>query len=248
MFAPSLSFSATGFRASPKAQERRVALAFLFSTALHAAIGVLVAVWITSSPDPAPQPPSQGVLLQAKLQEPEPTPVTLELTPIPPLVLEPVTMLAPAPSVPLAPVAATAPAPVKPVSRPNITSPDPNGSVTMGLLEDPSLVGRGVAAKLAARYSARPDREPRLIGSLIVPYPPEARQAHASARIAAVLDIDARGNITHVVLVPDHHWFGPAVTEVLKEARFTPAEFATNPVPYWAIVEFVFAIPPAPSS
>ena len=118
----------------------------------------------------------------------------------------------------------------------------------MGQLEDPGLLGPIVAARLAQRYTATPDREPRLIGSLIIPYPPEARQARVSARIAAVLDINAQGAITNTTLVPDHRWFGPAVLEVLKDARFTPAEIASHPVPYWAIVEFVFAIPPGPAS
>ena len=228
--------------------ERRVVLALVCSGALHAVIGIGAAAWLALLPATKPPlSPEYVPPLRATIEEWRPTPAQLDLAPLPQVVTEPVAMLAPAPVLPL-PQATSVPRPSTPAARPAIVATDPNGSVTMGMLEDPSLLGRGVAAKLAERYAQRPDKEPRLVGSLIVPYPPEARQARMSGRIAAVLDIDARGAITRVMLVPDHRWFGPAVAEVLKEARFTPAELATNPVPYWAIVEFVFAIAPAPAS
>lgn len=227
--------------------ERRVALALVCSGAFHAVIGVGAAAWLALAPMVKPAPTEYVPVIHATLEEWRPTPAQLDLAPLPQVVVDPVAMLAPTPAIPV-PQAASAPRPSPPVTRPSIVANDPNGSVTMGLLDDPSLLGRGVAAKITDRYPQHADRDPRLIGSLIVPYPPEARQARVSGRIAAVLDIDARGTITHVTLVPDHRWFGPAVIEVLKEAHFKPAEIATNPVPYWAIVEFVFAIPPAPTS
>ena len=222
-------------------------LALACSGAMHALIGIGVALWLTLAPPIKAPAPEYAPPLRATLEEWHPTPAQLDLAPLPEVVTEPVAMLIPAPMLPM-PQTAPARRPSPAVSRPAIVATDPNGSVTMGLLEDASVLGRGVAARLAERYAQRADKEPRLVGSLIVPYPPEARSARVSGRISAVLDIDARGAITHVTLVPDHRWFGPAVTEVLKEARFTPAEIATNPVPYWAIVEFVFAIPPAPAS
>ncbi|HZP87007.1 MAG TPA: hypothetical protein VFB54_09295, partial [Burkholderiales bacterium] len=199
-----------------------MAWALVCSGAFHALMGLSAAAWIAWRPAPPPKHDVAPVLLHAKLEDFRAAPVTLELIPVERTVTEPVPILMPAPTLPI-PAVNDSPRRPAPVVRPNIAAADPNGSVVMGQLEDPSLLGRIVAARLGQRYTATPDREPRLIGSLIVPYPPEARQARVSARIAAVLDIDAQGAITNISLVPDHRWFGPAVMDVLKDARFTPA-------------------------
>lgn len=242
------------FAARP--HERRVTLALACSGALHAAIAVVATAWLAFLPPAQPQPSSAYPALIAVLQAAQPTPQVDLVTPAVAPDPEPVHELPKPMAVPVPAPVAVAPAPVAPAAtralpapaRGPITSSDPNGSVTMGLLETPALLGPGFASRLADRYPARVDKLPRLIGSMVVPYPAAARQAHASARISAILDVDERGRITRVDLVPEHAWFGPAVTEALKDARFAPAEVATNPVPYWAIVEFVFAIAPGSSA
>ncbi|MEP7208780.1 MAG: energy transducer TonB [Casimicrobiaceae bacterium] len=239
-----------GSFAGARPYERRFTLALAFSGAMHAAIAVVATAILTLLPPTQPPAASDRPALIAVLQTVQPTPEVEVATPsvAPEPVREPPRPMAvPVPSPMAAAPPPVAPAPARALPAPArgpITSTDANGSVTMGMLETPALLGPGFATRLADRYPGRVDKLPRLIGSMVVPYPAAARQAHASARIAAILDVDERGKITHLALVPEHAWFGPAVTEALKEARFAPAELATNPVSYWAIVEFVFAIAP----
>ena len=238
-----------------KPHERRFTFALLCSGAFHAGLAAVITTLLALHPSLGPPPSTDRPSLIAVLQPPRVVPETVIATSAPEPVVEPEPDRAPAvmavakPAAPL-PLAAPTPAPralPAPVRGP-ITSSDPNGNVTVGMLDEPAILGPGFAARLADRYPGRVDKLPRMLGAVIVPYPPAARQAHASARIAAVLDIDDRGRIGKVSLVPEHAWFGPAVLEALKDARFVPAELATNPVPYWAIVEFVFAIAPGGSA
>jgi TonB family protein len=151
------------------------------------------------------------------------------------------------PDVPAAPTAApnaiarTAPTTMLPAVNEDRVL-DPNGSVTLRVITDAQRAGR-LASGLSDRYRVQPDRLPRLTASLIVPYPSAARQARSSARIAALIDVDEQGRIAGTRLVPDDATFAASVMEALKDARFAPAEVATHPVPYWAVLEFDFAIP-----
>ena len=92
----------------------------------------------------------------------------------------------------------------------------------------------------------RAARAPKLNGSVITGYPIDAARAHQSARIAAVLTVDVSGNIVErdTVLSPDDPMFRTAVLSALANAQFTPAELDGKPMPYWAILEFVFDIDP----
>jgi len=251
-----VSFAPPPLLALPeKPHERRFTVALLCSGIFHAALAAVITTAFALHAPLGPPPSTDRPSLIAVLQPPRVVPDTVVATSAPdPVVLPepdraPAVMAVPQPAAAL-PLAAPTPAPralPAPVRGP-ITSSDPNGNVTVGMVEEPAILGPGVAAGLANRYPTRIDKPPRMLGAMIVPYPPAAREAHASARIAAVLDVDDHGRIGKVSLVPEHAWFGPAVLDALKDARFMPAELATNPVPYWAIVEFVFAIAPAISA
>jgi hypothetical protein len=57
-----------------------------------------------------------------------------------------------------------------------------------------------------------------------------------------LLTLRADGSIAESQLVREDPLFGPAVLDALKNAQFSPAEIDGKPVPYWAIVEFVFLL------
>ena len=60
-----------------------------------------------------------------------------------------------------------------------------------------------------------------------------------------LLAIDTNGAITSARVIPDDPDFGPAVLASLKGARFQPADIDGKPVPYWAILEYLFTVPDA---
>ena len=81
---------------------------------------------------------------------------------------------------------------------------------------------------------------------MITGYPVEAARSHISARIAAILTIDAAGKVVpaDTRLVPDDPMFHSAVVAAIDQSVFTPAELDGDPMPYWLILEFVFRIDP----
>jgi TonB family protein len=174
-------------------------------------------------------------VLQAVLQAASLPVSPVEVTPAPEPVPEPVV-------VPVADPPAAAPPPL-PATTPSVAQPappaDPAGSVTLGILTGAHA---GDLMRPGDRYPARVDREPRMLGGVLATYPAEARRVRAGGRVAVVLDLDERGQVTSVELVRDDPLFSQAVTEALQHARFAPAEVATHPVPYWIAVEFVFSI------
>jgi outer membrane biosynthesis protein TonB len=93
----------------------------------------------------------------------------------------------------------------------------------------------------------RAARPPLPRGAVITHYPLEAARSHISARIAAVLTIDAAGRVVteDTRLVPDDPMFRAAVIEAIDRAEFSPAELDGNSIPYWLILDFVFYIDPA---
>lgn len=128
--------------------------------------------------------------------------------------------------------------------------PNPDGSVAVGLLATPEQVSRAVAARLAQSFPVAAARAPRLNGAVITAYPVDAARARQSARIAAVLTIDASGKIVdrETVIAPDDPVFRSAVLTALATTQFTPAELDGKPIAYWAILEFVFDIDPLPGT
>ncbi len=97
----------------------------------------------------------------------------------------------------------------------------------------------------------RAARAPKLSGAVITAYPIDAARAHQSARIAAVLTVDAAGKIVDrdTLLAPDDPMFRTAVLNALADdARSRRAELDGKPIAYWAILEFVFDIDPPPGA
>jgi hypothetical protein len=127
---------------------------------------------------------------------------------------------------------------------------DPDVTMSVGTLADPMQLGSDYAAQLAQRFPDRAAKVPMLLGAPVVVYPRAALEAGIEGRFAVVVTLDALGHIKDARLVVDDALFGPAMLDSLKTMQFTAAEFDGNPVPYWAIIEFIFKIghPSAPSS
>ncbi|HKW81791.1 MAG TPA: energy transducer TonB [Casimicrobiaceae bacterium] len=239
----------------PAATERPLGVSMLASTLLHLlVIAALTSVapriallpsWQGTSapilvelqqpPPPAPEPPPEPAPV---ISVPEPSPLVVQAPPSEPTIKVPV------------PVATPSSATARPPLSIRAGPPNPRGSVAVGLLSNPEWVSTAVAARLAQRFPATPARAPKLNGAVITGYPAEAARAHQSARIAAVLTIDASGNIVErdTLLSPDDPTFRQAVLTALAGTRFTPAESDGKPVGYWAILEFVFDIDPLPGA
>src|SRR5215475_2843977 len=127
---------------------------------------------------------------------------------------------------------------------------DPDVTMSVGTLADPMQLGSNYAAQLAQRFPDRAAKVPMLLGAPVVVYPRAALEGGIEGRFAVVVTLDALGHIKEAQLVVDDALFGPAMLDSLKTMQFTPAEFDGNPVPYWAIIEFIFKIghPSAPPS
>jgi hypothetical protein len=124
--------------------------------------------------------------------------------------------------------------------------PNPNGSVAVGPLGTPERVSVATASRLAQRFPVHAARPPMPRGAVITGYPLEAARSHLSARIAAILTIDAAGKVVpqDTRFVPDDPMFHAAVLAAIDGVAFTPAELDGDPMPYWLILEFVFRIDP----
>ena len=118
----------------------------------------------------------------------------------------------------------------------------PDVTMSVGTIADPTQLGSDYAAQLAQRFPDRAAKVPVLLGAPVVVYPRAALEAGIEGRFAVVVTLDALGRIKEAQLVVDDALFGPAMLDSLKTMQFTPAEFDGNPVPYWAIVEFIFKI------
>ena len=230
--------------ARARAGERRLSIALGISLLIHAVtIGMLRGVL------PAINTYAQGGIgnlpaLQAVLAGPKSEPVAPEP------VIDP-SLLAPPATNPLEtpiqrPPPATAPSFGGGPTRSGSSNPDI--SIAVGLIDDPARLGPDYLVRLAQRFPERISKPPQLLGSPIVMYPPAAIASGTERRVAALLILDANGKIAESELIPNDPLFGPVVQEALKSAQFTAAEMDTTPVPYWAIVEFVFMLerPSAP--
>jgi len=229
-----------------RTDERRLAAWLTASVALHALLlgvagplakafpravpdngpapAVLQALITHSSPAPAPVPP-EPVLAPPVIQTPEPSPIVQPGSPIVP------------PQPPRIEMATEATDGASGTSM---------GRITVGVLHEAAEAGLLQATRLRDKYPARAGREPRLKGALAVAYPAKALETRTSARIVAVLDIDAQGQLTDSVLIPNDPVFGPAVSAALKNVRFAPGEIEGLRANYWMLLEVVFTPGSAP--
>ena len=122
--------------------------------------------------------------------------------------------------------------------RPNT----PEVSIAVGTIDDPAKLGPDYVARLAQRFPQPAMKPPLLLGSPIVVYPQAALEAGTERRVAVLLTLRADGTIAESQLVREDPLFGPPVLDALKGTQFAPAEIDGQPIPYWAIVEFVFSL------
>ena len=233
------------------APERRIGYSVAASTVVH---GLLIVALASVRPTLTLSPNLLGVAGPLHVQLQEPAPVIEPLPePMAPLAVprflptpEPVALEALLPKPPVQASAASG----TPTSQPLVVRQGPpnlNGSVAVGPVANPERVSVATAARLAQRFPVRAARPPLPRGAVITRYPLEAASSHISARIAAVLTIDAAGKVVteDTRLVPDDPLFHAAVIEAIDRAEFTPAELDGDPMRYWLILDFVFYIDPA---
>jgi len=125
-------------------------------------------------------------------------------------------------------------------TRPGPTSPDFNTSVRT--IADPAKLGPDYVTQLAQRFPASVQMVPMLLGAPVVVYPRAALESGIEGRFAAVVTVDVQGKASDAKLVVEDPLFGPVILDALKTAEFAPAQYDGSPVPYWAIVEFIFTI------
>lgn len=236
------------------AAERSLGVSMLASTLLH----VLVIVALASiAPKTSLLPGWKGMNapIQVELQQPvvpvsEPAvaPVTVITVPEAPPAPEPLPPQVPPAKAPL-PISAASSLPAKQLSM-RAGPPSLTGSITVGLLHDPAKLSIATAARLEQRFPVAAARPPKLGGAVIARYPPDAARARQSARVAAVLTVDASGKIVDqdTILVPDDPMFHDAVLAAVASAKFTAAELEGKKIPYWVILNFFFDIDPLPGT
>ena len=118
----------------------------------------------------------------------------------------------------------------------------PDINVSVGTIADPAQLGPDFIAQLAQRFPNPAQKVPVLLGAPVVDYPRAAVEKGMEGRFAAIASIDALGKVADAKLVIEDPIFGPALLEALKRMEFSPAQDGGNPIPYWAIVEFVFTL------
>jgi TonB family protein len=136
-----------------------------------------------------------------------------------------------------------APGAPTPAAPPIDTTPiDVIGSVVVGPVVDLARLPPSDAARIRQSFAATVHREPQLAGSLAVAYPTAALRLRSEGRVLVLVTLDAEGRIADAKAFPEQSAFGPPVLAALKGARFRPALLDDKPVPYWAMLEFVFTI------
>jgi hypothetical protein len=187
-----------------------------------------------SAPPEMPQqalelPPAERIP-EEKSSEPKPSLSARELpAPTP----QPAVISTPAPG---------AAVPSEPSIEPTPSDAPPAGDVAVGPVNDLDRIGRAQALRLAARYPQPVSKRPLLLDTLTVPYPLRAAFAHRDARILVLMLVEADGRIVETTLYPDDPFFAATVLASLRGARFAPADIMGKPVPYWAMMEFVFTM------
>ena len=230
-------------RALRRTDERRLSVAIGASLVIHALLiaalrGLVTALYAFQPAGAGSFSALQAVLAGAK-SEPAPTePTETEITVEPNLLLPPAAHPIEAPL--RRPPPQTGP---QPGGNPARTGPNaPEVSIAVGTIDDPAKLGLDFVARLAQRFPERAAKPPMLLGSPIMAYPAAALEAGIERRVAALLTLRADGSIAESQLLHEDPLFGPVVLDALKSAQFAPAEIDGNPVPYWAIVEFVFSL------
>src|SRR5450755_312217 len=245
-----------------RAQERRLSWAFVLSLAVHSlAVVVLVGMLQTRDQSPAarigvalpidvalvaqrpilfaapPETPQQAsesppvdLMAEDRAKDPESSAVE---NPAPP----PSQRTPPSP----APLAGAV-VPYEASTEPLPSGPPPPGDVAGAQISDIERIGRVQALRMSSRYPQPVSKRPQLLDTLILPYPARAAFGYRNARIIALLLIDANGHTVDTTLYPDDPLFSPTVLAALRGARFAPGEIDTRPVPYWAMIEFVFTM------
>ena len=132
--------------------------------------------------------------------------------------------------------------PFEPSIEPTPSDAPPPGDVAVGPVNDLDRIGRAQALRIASRYPQPVTKRPLLLDTLTVPYPLRAAFAHRDARITALMLVEADGRIIDTTLYPDDPFFTPTVLAALRGARFAAADIKGKPVPYWAMMEFVFTM------
>src|SRR6202521_1319589 len=132
--------------------------------------------------------------------------------------------------------------PSEPSIEPTPSDAPPAGDVAVGPVNDLDRIGRAQALRLASRFPQPVTKRPLLLDTLTVPYPLRAAFAHRDARIIVLMLVEADGRIVETTLYPDDPFFTPTVLASLRGARFAPADIMGKPVPYWAMMEFVFTM------
>ncbi len=232
--------------ASRRADERRLSVAIGASLVIHALTlavlrGVVPAIYAGPQGGTSGFSTLQAVLAGPKTEAPpEPAPAEIAVEPeVVPPAAHPIE-----PPIRRPPAQAGAQA-AGGSERAGSTTPD--FSIGVGTIDDPARLGPDFVTRLAARFPNRVSKPPLLVGTPVMSYPQAALEAGAQRRVAALVMLRADGSIEDAQLARDDPLFGPAVLAALKSARFSPAEIGGDPVPYWAIVEFVFLIGhPAP--
>jgi hypothetical protein len=118
----------------------------------------------------------------------------------------------------------------------------PVGRISSRIGNGRSEYGLDVADKMKTRFPEAASRTSTAVGSMSVLYPTRAAAEGRSQDLSALLIIDAAGKVTEVRVMPNDPPFAAAVIAALKGARFTPAERAGKPVPYWLVMDFRFSI------
>ncbi len=262
--APSKRYRLNVHQTTNQTSRRRLSWSFILSLAVHAAAIVVLAEMLQSmTPSPtdrlgAALPIEIALVAQRPIAFSAPPETPQQMSPLPPAEVIPedkskeskpsaatVDTSTPLPTpqqprVVATPTPAAAPA-FEPSTEPATSDIPPPGDVSVGPVNDPERLGRVPALRLASRFPQRAYKRPQLLGALTVPYPLRAAFAHRDGRIAALLLIDASGNVTETTLYPDDPYFSPTVLASLRGARFSPAEEVTaNAMPYWLILDFVF--------
>lgn len=227
-----------------RVHDRRLSIAFGASLVIHALTiatlrGLLPPIY--ASPQASAGSPS---ILQAILAGPKSEPAPAEPTTID-MPAEPELLLPPAAKPIASPIQRPPPPPTGPLpgGNPARTGPStPEISIAVGTIDDPAALGPEYVVRLAQRFPVRAAKLPMLLGSPIVMYPRAAVESGAERRVAVLLTLRADGSIAESQLVHEDPLFGPVVLEALKSTQFAPAEIDGKPVPYWAIVEFVFLL------
>jgi outer membrane biosynthesis protein TonB len=239
----SAAFSARDQRALQRADDRRLSIALGASLVIHALVIAFLRGFLPTFSAYPEAGAGAFTALQAVLAGPKTEP-----TPEPEPVVEPV-----AEPALLSPPAAN-PSETQIRRPPPQTSPQPGGnparvgpntpevSVAVGTIDDPAKLGPDYVARLAQRFPQPAMKPPLLLGSPIVVYPQAALEAGTERRVAVLLTLRADGTIAETQLVREDTLFGPPVLDALKGTQFSPAEIDGQPVPYWAIVEFVFSL------